>query len=190
MEDKFKPIKLAFNKLAYKRACKEAEEKLHILDQMLVWCANNGTYIKTKDLMRDFLLDPIQTFQEEWYRINSKKIELNVNIQKLLELCEINILGLERLEEKYRKLQADITIVDDKKSKLFKYASVVKEDNYCTYTKNHSENNKVVKLKKFIKSLNEIEEFTTVFPASIQQGLSNAVRYDISENEYVISEFS
>ena len=107
-----------------------------------------------------------------------------------MELCEINILGLERLEEKYRKLQADITIVDDKKSKLFKYASVVKEDNYCTYTKNHSENNKVVKLKKFIKSLNEIEEFTTVFPASIQQGLSNAVRYDISENEYVISEFS
>ena len=24
------------------------------------------------------LLDPVKTFQEEWYRINSKKIEMNV----------------------------------------------------------------------------------------------------------------
>ena len=104
MEDKFKPIKLAFNKLAYKRACKEAEEKLHILDQMLVWCANNGTYIKTKDLMRDFLLDPIQTFKDEWYKIHSKKIELKVNLEKLLELTEVYISELHLLEEKYRKI--------------------------------------------------------------------------------------
>ena len=190
MEDKFKPIKLAFNKLAYKRACKEAEEKLHILDQMLVWCANNGTYIKTKELMRDFLLDPVKTFQEEWYRINSKKIELNVNIQKLLELCEINILGLERLEEKYRKLQADITIVDDKKSKLFKYASSVNKDMFKVFTKSKSENDKVGKLKKFIKALKDIEPYTKVYPANIQTGLSNAIKYDISENDYVINQFS
>ena len=67
MEDKkFTPIKLHFDKLAYKRACKEAEEKLNILDQMLVWCANNNAYIKTKVLMKSFLLDPIQTFKDEW----------------------------------------------------------------------------------------------------------------------------
>ena len=65
-EEKFKPIKLHFNKFEYKRACKEASEKLHILDQMLVWCANNGAYIKTKDLMSSFLLDPINTFKQEW----------------------------------------------------------------------------------------------------------------------------
>ena len=191
MEDKkFTPIKLHFDKLAYKRACKEAEEKLHILDQMLVWCANNNAYIKTKVLMKSFLLDPIQTFKDEWYKIHSKKIELKVNLEKLLELTEVYISELQLLEEKYRKLNADITIVDDKKSKLFKYASVVKEDDYCIYTKDEKENDKVVKLKKFLKSLKEVEEFTTVYPANIQSGLSNAVRYDISDNEYVISQFS
>lgn len=186
----FKPIKLHFNKFEYKRACKEAEEKLHILDQMLVWCANNGAYIKTKDLMSSFLLDPINTFKQEWYKIHSKKIELKVNLEKLLELTEVYISELQLLEEKYRKLNAVISIVDDKKSKLFKYASLVKEEDYCVYTKDEKENDKVVKLKKFLKSLKEVEEFTTVYPANIQSGLSNAVRYDISENEYVISEFS
>ena len=140
--------------------------------------------------MKSFLLDPIQTFKDEWYKIHSKKIELKVNLEKLLELTEVYISELQLLEEKYRKLNADITIVDDKKSKLFKYASVVKEDDYCIYTKDKKENDKVVKLKKFLKSLKEVEEFTTVYPANIQSGLSNAVRYDISENEYVISQFS
>ena len=190
MEDKFKPIELAFNKLAYNRACKEAEEKLLALDQMLVWCANNGTYIKTKELMRSFLLDPVGTFQEEWYRLNSKKIELNVNVKKLLELCEIEILGLQLLEEKYRKLNAVISIVDDKKSKLFKYASVVKEDDYCIYTKDEKENKKVDKLRRFIKALKDIEPITKVYPANIQTGVSNAIQYDISENDYVINQFS
>ena len=115
---------------------------------------------------------------------------MKVNLEKLLELTEVYISELQLLEEKYRKLNADITIVDDKKSKLFKYASVVKEDDYCIYTKDEKENDKVVKLKKFLKSLKEVEEFTTVYPANIQSGLSNAVRYDISENEYVISQFS
>ena len=191
MEDKkFTPIKLHFDKLAYKRACKEAEEKLHILDQMLVWCANNNAYIKTKDLMRDFLLDPVQTFKDEWYKIHSKKIELKVNLEKLLELTEVYISELHLLEEKYRKLNADISIVDDKKSKLFKYASVVKEDDYCIYTKDEKENKKVDKLRRFIKAIKEIEPYTKVYPANIQTGVSNAIKYDISENDYVINQFS
>tara|TARA_R100000426_G_C4799796_1_gene102077 strand:+ start:319 stop:894 length:576 start_codon:yes stop_codon:yes gene_type:complete len=191
MEDKtFKPIILSFNKLNYQRACKEAEEKLHLLDQMLVWCARNGAYIKTKGLMSSFLLDPVQTFKDEWYRIHSKKIELKVNLDKLLELTEVYVSELQSLEEKYRKLNAFISIVNDNKSKLFKYASVVNKEDYYVYTKSEKENEKVLKLKKFLASLKEVEEFTSVYPAHIQSGLSNAVRYDISENEYVISEFS
>ena len=186
----FKPIELSFNKFEYNRACKEASEKLLALDKMLVWCANNGAYIKTKDLMRSFLLDPVNTFQEEWYRLNSKKIELNVNVKKLLELCEIEILGLQLLEEKYRKLNADITIVNDKKTKLFKYASSVNKDNFKVFTKSKSENEKVGKLKKFIKALKDVEPFTKVYPANIQTGLSNAIKFDISENDYVINQFS
>ena len=191
MADKnFKPIKLHFNKFEYKRACKEAEEKLHILDQMLVWCANNNAYIKTKELMSSFLLDPINTFKQEWYRIHSKKIELKVNLEKLLELTEVYISELQLLEEKYRKLNAVISIVDDKKSKLFKYASVIKEDDYCIYTRDEKENQKVGKLKRFIKALKDIEPITTIYPANIQSGLSNAIKYDISEKEYIINQFS
>ena len=108
----------------------------------------------------------------------------------MLELTEVYVSELQSLEEKYRKLNAFISIVNDNKSKLFKYASVVKKEDYYVYTKSEKENEKVLKLKKFLASLKDVEEFTSVYPAHIQSGLSNAVRYDISENEYVISEFS
>ena len=140
--------------------------------------------------MSSFLLDPINTFKQEWYRIHSKKIELKVNLEKLLELTEVYISELQLLEEKYRKLNASISIVDDKKSKLFKYASVIKEDDYCIYTRDEKENQKVGKLKRFIKALKDIEPITTIYPANIQSGLSNAIKYDISEKEYIINQFS
>ena len=186
----FKPILLQFNKLQYNRACKEAEEKLHIIDKMLVWCANNSTYIKTKDLMNSFLQEPVNTFKQEWFRIHSKKIELKVNLEKLLELTEVYVLELQLLAEKYSKMPGKIIIVDDKKSKLFKYASVVNKDDYCVFTKSADENDKVKKLKRFIDSLKQVSEFTKVYPANIQTGLNNAIRYDLSENEFVISQFS
>ncbi len=186
----FKPILLQFNKLQYNRACKEAEEKLLALDKMLVWCANNGTYIKTKDLMSSFLENPLTTFKQEWYRINSKKIELKVNADKLLELCEIDIRELEVLREGYRKYDAKIDIANDKKTKLFKYVSKVSKEDYSVYTKSADENDKVKKLKKFIDSLKQVQEFTKVYPANIQTGLNNAIRYDISDNEYIINQFS
>jgi hypothetical protein len=188
METKvFKPIKLAFNKYEYMRACKEAEEKLLALDKMLVWSANKGVYIKSKDLMKSFLYSPIPTFKSEWYRINSGKIELNVSIDKLLELLEVDIKELEALDENVRKLDALIVIVDDKKSKLFKYASSVSQEDYTIYTKDEKQNDKVKKLKNYLKSLEDISEFTKVYPANICQGLSNMITYDIRDQKYMIN---
>ena len=70
------------------------------------------------------------------------------------------------------------------------YASSVNKDRFKVFTKSKSENEKVGKLKKFIKALKDIEPYTKVYPANIQQGLSNAIKFDISENDYVINQFS
>tara|TARA_R100000426_G_scaffold84173_1_gene63193 strand:+ start:770 stop:1351 length:582 start_codon:yes stop_codon:yes gene_type:complete len=188
MENKeFKPIKLSFNQYEYERACKDAELKLLALDHMLVWSANNGVYIKSKDLMKNFLYSPIPTFKSEWYRINSSKIELKVNQDKLLELCEVDIKELEALDEKVRKYDALITIVDDKKSKLFKYASSVSKEDFTIYTKDEKQNDKVVKLKKYLEALGEVAEITNVYPANICSGLSNIITYDVRDNKYIIN---
>ena len=188
MENKqFKPVKLEFDKWAYNRACKEAEDKLLALDKCLVWCANNGVHIKSKDLMSSFLSNPLQTFKDEWYRINSKKIELNVNIEKLLELCEIDIRDLGVLREGVRRYNAEIGIANDRKTKLFKYVAKVEKEDFSHYTKNESENERAVKLQKFINALEDVGDFTKVYPANIQQGLNNVVHYDISQSKYVIN---
>ena len=187
MEDKFKPIKLSFDSREYNRACKEAEQKLLALDKMLVWCAHKGVYIKSKDLMKEFLANPVNTFKQEWFRINSKKIDLKVNVDKLLELCEIDIRDLGVLREGVRRYNADIGIANDKKTKLFKYVAKVSKEDYSHYTKSESENKRVVKLKKFLNALEDVSEFTQVYPANIQQGLNNIIHYDISQREYVIN---
>ena len=187
MEDKFKPIKLSFDSREYNRACKEAEQKLLALDKMLVWCAHKGVYIKSKDLMKEFLANPVNTFKQEWFRINSKKIDLKVNVDKLLELCEIEIRDLEVLREGVRRYNAELGIADDKKSKLFKYVSIVNKDDYTIYTKSAKQNEKVNKLKRFLKALEDVSEFTKVYPANIQQGLNNAVQFDIVDHKYVIN---
>ena len=137
--------------------------------------------------MSSFLSNPVQTFKDEWYRINSKKIELNVNVEKLLELCEIDIRDLGVLREGVRRYNADIGIANDKKTKLFKYVAKVNKEDYSHYTKSESENVRVMKLKKFLNALNDVSEFTQVYPANIQQGLNNIIHYDISQREYVIN---
>mgnify|MGYP003140771936 CR=1 FL=1 len=183
----FKPILLSFDNSGYNRACREAQDKLLAIDKCLVWCANNGVYIKSKDLMSSFLSNPVQTFKDEWYRINSKKIELNVNVEKLLELCEIDIRDLGVLREGVRRYNAEIGIANDRKTKLFKYVSKVDKESYSHYTKSEKENDKVLKLKKFLNALEDVSEFTQVYPANIQQGLNNIIHYNISDNEYVIN---
>ena len=65
-------------------------------------------------------------------------------------------------------------------------AKVNKED-YSHYTKNESENERVIKLQKFINALEDVGDFTKVYPANIQQGLNNVVHYDISQSKYVIN---
>ena len=183
----FKPILLSFDNSGYNRACREAQDKLLAIDKCLVWCANNGVYIKSKDLMSSFLSNPVQTFKDEWYRINSTKIELNVNVEKLLELCEIDIRDLGVLREGVRRYNAEIGIANDRKTKLFKYVSKVDKESYSHYTKSEKENDKVLKLKKFLNALEDVSEFTQVYPANIQQGLNNIIHYNISDNEYVIN---
>jgi len=188
MENKeFKPVKLHFDKWTYNRACKQSEDKLIALDKMSVWSANKGVYIKTKDLMMSFLNDPVSTFKDEWYRVNKEKIGINVNVDKLLELCDINIRELEVLREGVKKYDAKIGITDDKKTKLYKYYAIVNEEDFTVYTKSAKENERVNKLKRFLKALEDVGEFTKVYPANIQQGLSNAVQFDLRDNKYVIN---
>ncbi len=188
MENKqFKPVKLEFDKWAYNRACKEAEDKLLALDKMSVWSANKGVYIKSKDLMYSFLKDPVGTFKDEWYRVNKEKIGINVNVDKLLELCDVDIRELEVLREGVKRYDAKIGVKDDKKTKLFKYYTIINEDDYTTYTKSEKQNNQVLKLKKFLKALDEVGEFTQVYPVNIQQGLSSAITFDMRDNSYKIN---
>lgn len=183
----FKPIKLSFNEQGYQRACKDAKDKLMALDKMLVWCANQGVFIKTKGLMKEFYSNPVGTFKAKWFELNSKKIELNVNVDKLLELCEVDIRQLQNLIAEVKQYRAEIGIEDDKKTKLFKYCSLVNKDDYTVYTKSKSENERVNKLKRFLKCLDDVGSFTKVYPANISQGLSNAVIYDFRYGKFVIN---
>ena len=97
----FKPIEYGFDEVGYTRANREAELKLKMLDEMLVWCANKEIYIKSKKDMQMFAVDPVNHFKYLWFEKNSKKIELSINVDKLLDLSDINVSELKQLARKY-----------------------------------------------------------------------------------------
>ena len=117
----FKPIEYGFDEVGYTRANREAELKLKMLDEMLVWCANKEIYIKSKKDMQMFAVDPVNHFKYLWFEKNSKKIELSINVDKLLDLSDINVSELKQLARKYEANRSELSIADDKKTKLFKW---------------------------------------------------------------------
>ena len=186
----FKPIEYGFNKVGYNQANKEAKEKLEILDEMLVWCANKEIFIKSKKDMQMFAISPVNHFKHLWYEKNSKKIELPINVDKLLDLMDINIFELQQLAIKYEKNRAELGIVDDKKTKLFKYAIQVDRNKFCQYTTSAEQNKKLKALQKFIKEVKAIEKIVgKVYPYDICNALGRGqhLGYDISSSEFKIN---
>lgn len=185
----FNPIEYSFDKVGYVRAEKEAKEKLEALDKMLVWSANHNVHIKTKKDMGMFAVDPVNHFKYLWFEKNSKKIDLKINVDKLLELTDINIGELISLKNKYERIRSEVGIVDDKKTKLFKYSVTVDRKRFARFTTSEEQNKKVRALQKFIKEIEKIDkDICKVYPFEMCRavGQTNFLRFNTSEGKYEI----
>ena len=181
MSKKFTPQKIEVNKIAYNNAIKQAEAKIENFKAALNFAYNN--HVKEADLNDTAFNESFtQEFKRCFLKENSKKVQLEIPYEKLLDLLSVNLDTLKELEYKHHENTAQIEIVDNET-----VASEVSIEDFTVYTRNESENKRLAAKENLVKALNEVSEFSKVYPLSVIQATSNFVLFDITKNEYKLN---
>ena len=177
----FKPIKLEVNQIAYNNAIRDAESKLNNFKAALNFAFNN--HVKESDLNdKAFNESFTQEFKRCFLKANSKKVNLSISYEKLLDLLSVNLKTLKELEYLHHENPSTLISVDNET-----IAAKVDIEDYTTYTKNESENQRVYAAENLIDALDKVAKFSKVYPVTITQGISNFLLFDMSKNEYKIN---
>ena len=161
----------------YSFALTRAKEKVHLYNKALAWCQQ---HIDVTDF-EAFSASFSDYFKQEYYMLNKDKIKLDIRIEKILDLMDISLFELERIEADYRGNDAPIQFnngvpVPDIKMRDFEI-----------YTKSSEENERLRDARAFIEALKRLSRHTKIYPLNIQSGTSNMVRYNMRSNEYSIN---
>ena len=137
-----------------------------------------------------FAVSPVNHFKHLWYEKNSKKIDLDINIDKLLDLMDINVKELEQMAIKYEKEREILAIADDKKTKLFKYCIQVDRNKFARFTTSEEQNKKVKAINSFLKEVKKLEkDVCKIYPYDLCMALGGGhlMRYNTRDDKYEIT---
>lgn len=181
MSKKFTPQKIEVNHIAYNVAIKEAEAKIENFKAALNFAYNN--HVKETDLNQTGFNESFtQEYKRCFLKENSKKVQLEIPYEKLLDLLSVNLDTLKELEYKHHENTAQLEIIDNET-----VATEVSIEDFTVYTRNESENKRLAAKENLVKALNEVSEFQKVYPVTIAQGTSNFILYDTRSNEYILN---
>ena len=111
MSKKFTPQKIEVNQIAYNNAIKQAEAKIENFKAALNFAYNN--HVKETDLNDTAFNESFtQEFKRCFLKENSKKVQLEIPYEKLLDLLSVNLDTLKELEYKHHENTAQLEIVD------------------------------------------------------------------------------
>ncbi len=113
---------------------RQAKEKLELLNKAIEWCKIKGVKLETKKEKEEFKIDFVEFFKKKFYSINGTKTGLPLNVNKLMDLLDINILELQRILDKYLNNPIRIQI------RKGEYSAAVTPEKYVMFTKTELEN--------------------------------------------------
>lgn len=174
---KYKPMLIDVDNDGYNYALKRAKEKVHLYNKALAWCQQ---YIDVTDC-EGFSASFSHYFKQEYHMLNKDKIRLDIRIEKILDLMDISLFELERMEADYRGNDSPLQ---------FNNGVPVPDINirdYEIYTKSSEENERLRDARKFIEALQKLSQHTIVYPLNIMRGTSNVIRYDGIKDEYSVN---
>ena len=167
---------ISFEKGAYNHAVKRCNEKITILNKAIQWAEKHIVISDIKLFANSFT----KYFMDKYYESNKDKIQLDIKVDKLLELVGINIFELRDIEDKFNSMNDKLDYSDGVKP-------VVDKSLYENYTKSSVENDKLRAGRKLIEVIKNFESFTKIYPMSIRQATSNLLTYDIRRNKYLVN---
>lgn len=175
---KYKPQFLSFDEEAYQIDKLKGDEKADILLSAIQWVEQ---YIDLpSEELEEFSKSFTRYFEEKYYKANKSKIQLDVKIEKLLDLVGINLMPLRVWEQEYQLNDSQIEFNAEEGS----FRCHVDEEKYKRYTKSADENKRLRDATAFIEALEKITSHTKVYPLAIQQATCNFITYNVRENKY------
>jgi len=159
----------------------EAEEKLKLLNDAIEWCKKYGVKISSKKDRQLFKTDFVQFFKDKFYSINSKKSGLPINVDKLMDLLDVDISELQQIEDKYLRNQTVIHI------KNGEYITMVTPEKYVQFTESELENEMLEVLNEFLRSLKKVEKYKSVYPFDICRGTGRFMNFDQNSGKYFLN---
>lgn len=160
---------------------REAEQKLNLLNDAIEWCKKYGVKISSKKDRHLFKADFVEFFKDKFYSINSKKSGLPINVNKLMDLLDVDISELEKIEEKYLQNQTVIHIKNDE------YVTMVTPEKYVQFTESELENEMLEVLNEFLRSLKKVEKYKSVYPFDICRGTGRFMNFDQYSGKYFLN---
>lgn len=165
-----------FDEEGYKRSGRAAMEKIVIFNDAKRFAEK---HIIVNDNLR-FSKSFSTYFKEELMVVNRDKIQLKISPDKLLDLLEIDLNPLLRMEDKFKSIDSLLSF--DSADGI--PAPIIDKSQFEYYT-NSSEQNMVLRdARKLIEAINTISHHTKVYPANMVQGVSNLIAYDMRKDMY------
>lgn len=174
---KYKPMLISTNEEGYQISLKKAEEKCRLFHEALSW-ANQHVLIDDFKAFSDSFTD---YFKEAYRLIHKNNIKLDIRVEKILDLMDVPIEELHKIEEKFKSNDSPIHI-DENGVK----PNINKRD-FELYTSSSEENEKLRDARAFLDALKKLERHTKVYPINIQQATSQMIQYNIRNNTYSVN---
>ena len=174
----FKKKVITINNEGLKQAEKVAEAKITLLQSAM------------KEAEKHIEITYFKEFSEDFIAYTTKKVldknkglkELNLTSDKVLNLLEINLNKLYEIQVEFEENKTKVYF--DKDGSPF---TKVDKEQFISWTKNEEENERLEAFQYLILSVEEIQKYTHVYKGEIATLTSNAVRFDLRLNKWIIN---
>ena len=174
----FKKKVITINNEGLKQAEKVAEAKITLLQKAI------------DEAKKHVTVDDLKAFSEDFIFYTTKKIidknkslkELNLSPDKVLSLLDIDLNKLYNIQVEFEENKTQLLF--DKEGSPF---TRVDKEQFIQYTKSEQENERLQAIQNLLASIEYLQQYYHVYKGDLQRVTSNAVRWDMRTNQWVIN---
>jgi hypothetical protein len=174
----FKKKVISISNEGLKQAEKVAEAKITLLQAAI------------DEAKKHVNIDDLKAFSEGFISYTTKKVidknkslkELNLSPDKVLSLLDIDLDKLYNIQVEFEENKTQLLF--DKEGSPF---TKVDKNQFITWTKNEEENERLEAIQNLLISIEDLQQYYHVYKGDIQRVTSNAVRYNMRNNQWDIN---
>ena len=177
----YKPMLIHFDETSYNLELTRAKQKKDYFDKAIQWVERYDMNPEGEEV------EQFHNSFSNYFRIkitekHQNSIGLPLSSEKLLDLLEIKISELVRLEKLYKAIDIPCEFNTLSEGAI---QFPIDRKRFETYTKSSEQNQKLRDFRAFIEALNKLSKHCHVYPYQIQIGTSSFVRYDLRTATYI-----